>query len=88
MQQVAIVSFLITLFFCIFKFVETKYLEKEDVPLKKLVRDAIVVLICSILATTIFFNLEGHINDFFNIITDTKVLNANTTQIFTDTPGF
>jgi hypothetical protein len=88
MEKIVLISFLVTLFFCVFKFVEMKYLDKEDKPLKSVVRDAIVVFICSLLATFAFFNLEGYINDFFNVVTDTKVLNAGNTQVFTDAPGF
>jgi hypothetical protein len=65
-----------------------KYLDKESKPLKVVVRDAIVVFVCSLISTITFFNLEGYINDFFNIVTETKTLNANTTQIFTDVPAF
>jgi RsiW-degrading membrane proteinase PrsW (M82 family) len=88
MEKIVLISFLVTLLFCGFKFVEIKYLDKEDKPLKTVVRDAIVVFICSLVATFVFFNLEGHINDFFNVVTDTKVLNAGNTQVFTDAPGF
>lgn len=88
MEKIVIVSLLVTFFYCVFKFVEMKYLDKQDKPLKHIVRDAIVVLICSIFSTFIFFNLENYISDFFNAVTETKVLNSNNTQIFTDTPGF
>jgi len=88
MEQIVLLSFLITVLFCVFKVVEMKYLEKEDKPLKFLVRDAIVVFICSLLATFLFENMEHHLNDFFNVVTETTVLHANNTQVFTDTPGF
>ena len=88
MENIFIVSFLVTVFFTAFKLFESKYLEKDEKPLKVIVRDAIIVLVSSISATFIYFNCEGYISDFFNAVTETKVLNANATQIFTDAPGF
>jgi len=88
MENIFIVSFLVMVFFTGFKFFESKYLEKDEKPLKVLVRDAIIVFVCSVIACFIFFNCEGYINDFFNAVTETKVLNAQNTQIFTDAPGF
>ena len=88
MQKFVIISVLATLFFCIFKFMEMKYLDKKVKPLKNVVRDAIVVFISSFVSSIIFFNLEVYISDFFNIVTERKTLNVNATQIFTDEPGF
>ena len=88
MNNIFIVSFLVTVFFCVFKYVEKKYLDEDEMPLKFFVRDAVAVFICSLVSCFIFFNCEGYINDFFNAVTETKVLNANTTQVFTDAPGF
>ena len=65
-----------------------KYLDKEFKPLKFLVRDAVMVFVCSLAADLFVFNMDGSITDFFNVLTDTKTLNTATTQIFTDEPGF
>lgn len=88
MEKVFVISILVTVLFCIVKFIEMKYLDKETKPLKVVVRDAIIVFVSSIAATFSFFHLEHSINDFLNIITETKTLNTNATQIFTDEPGF
>jgi RsiW-degrading membrane proteinase PrsW (M82 family) len=88
MENIFIIAFLVTLFFTAFKFFESKYLEKEEKPLKVIVRDAIIVFVCSVASGVIYFNCEEYIRDFFNAVTETKVLNANNTQIFTDAPGF
>ena len=60
MENIFIVSFLVTVFFTGFKFFESKYLEKDEKPLKVLVRDAIIVFVCSVIACFIFFNCEGY----------------------------
>jgi hypothetical protein len=88
MENIFIIAVLVTVFFSAFKFFESKYLEKEEKPLKVLVRDAIIVFVCAVTSSFIFFNCEEYIHDFFNVVTETKVLNANNTQIFTGAPEF
>jgi hypothetical protein len=88
MEKIFIISTIITFLFCLVKFIEMKYLDKEFKPLKFLVRDAVMVFVCSLAAALFVFNMDGSITDFFNVLTDTKTLNTATTQIFTDEPGF
>lgn len=88
MEKIFIISTIITFLFCLVKFIEMKYLDKELKPLKFLVRDAVIVFVCSLAAALFVFNMDGSITDFFNVLTDTKTLNTATTQIFTDEPGF
>lgn len=88
MEQVFVVSVLITVLFCITKFVEIRYLSDDRKPLKDTVRDSIVVMVCSLTGTYIYFQFSGVISDFFNIVTETKILNPATTQVFTDVPTF
>jgi multisubunit Na+/H+ antiporter MnhB subunit len=88
MEKIFIISTIITFLFCLVKFIEMKYLDKELKPLKFLVRDAVIVFVCSLAAAVFVFNMDGSITDFFNVLTDTKTLNTATTQIFTDEPGF
>ena len=88
MEKVFVISILITFLFCLTKFVEMKYLEKEWKPLKLLVRDAFLVFVCSIISLFVYFQLDGSIHDFFNVVTENKVLNPSATQVFTDEPGF
>jgi hypothetical protein len=88
MEKILIISFLITFIFCVIKFLEAKYLDKEWKPLKFFVRDAIVVLISTALGSFIFFRNDKTISELFNVVTETKTLNTANTQIFTDTPGF
>ena len=88
MDKVFIIAIFTTLLFSIIKFIEMRYLDKEKKPLKIIVRDTIIVFLSSVVATLSFFYLENYISDFFNIVTETKTLNTNATQIFTDAPGF
>ena len=91
MEAMLIVSLLVTVLFFVAKFLETRYLEKDPEnqrPLKDTVRDSIIVLCSSLVACFIYFNLNSRLNEFFNVITETKVLNPDSTMVFTDAPGF
>jgi hypothetical protein len=89
-MQAVLFSSLTTLLFVVFKFVENKYLarEEEQKPLKEWVRDAIVVFLCSLVVGYLLITFGDNINDFYNVLTDTKTMNPAATQIFTDEPGF
>lgn len=65
-----------------------KYLEKEMKPLKYIVRDAVMVFASAFGASFAAFYMRGSVTDFFNIVTENKVLNTDVTQVFTDAPGF
>jgi hypothetical protein len=88
MQKVFLVSIIVTALFCFLKFAEMKYIDKELKPLKFIVRDAFIVLICSVIGCSIIFNYDSSISEFFNIVTDTTTITPANTQIFTDEPGF
>ena len=88
MEQVFVVDVLITVLFCLTKFIEVRYLNEDPKPLKETVRDGLVVMVCSIIGTFIYFQCSGTISDFFNVVTETKVLNSANTQVFTDSPAF
>lgn len=88
MEREFILSILVSVIFSILKFIEMKYIDKEAKPMKLFVRDSIVVFICTLLASHLFFSFDIYITDFFNVVTDTKVINPANTQVFTDVPGF
>jgi hypothetical protein len=88
MEKLFLIALLITFLFCSVKILEMKYLEKKWKPLKFVIRDALIVFSCSIVSMITFFSMSGSLTDFFNVITENKILNQTTTQIFTDEPGF
>lgn len=77
-----------TIVFCLLKLVQMKYLDKEFKPLKVMFRDATIVFMSAIVAAYGFFFMRGSISDFFNVVTENKMLHTDATQIFTDAPGF
>jgi hypothetical protein len=88
MEKVFFISILITIFFIAIKFIEMKFIDKELKPLKLLVRDSLIVMICAFLSTFIYFNMDYSVSELLNVVTETKTINPSTTQIFTDDPGF
>ena len=65
-----------------------KYVSKEWKPLKLVIRDAVIVFMSSISSLLVFNVSNGSMTDFFNIVTDNKVLNPAATEVFTGDPGF
>jgi hypothetical protein len=90
LDKVVVISGLITLFFCICKFVEMKFIEKEMKPVKFIIRDAAYVFASSFIGVFGFLNMNTSINDFMSVMTDSKNIDvtSGTTQIFTGEPGF
>lgn len=88
MEKIFMLAMLITFLFCSLKMIEMKYVTKEWKPLKTVIRDAVVVFVASVASTFVFNVSNGTLSDFFNIVTDNKVLNPAATEIFTGDPGF
>ena len=88
MEKMFILALLITFLFCSMKIIEMKYVSKEWKQLKFVIRDAAIVFISSISALFVFNVSNGTMTDFFNIVTDNKVLNPAATEVFTGDPEF
>jgi hypothetical protein len=65
-----------------------KFVDKEWKPLKGIIRDAFFVFISSAVGGFLSFQLDSSVTDLLNLVTENKSFNMNTTQIFTDEPGF
>lgn len=88
MEEVFVIATIITLTFCLSKFIEVKYFSEETKALKDIVRDCLLVLICALAGAYVYFYFQTSIRDFFNVVTETKVLNNANTEVFTDNPTF
>lgn len=89
MLKVVVLSFLITILYSIIKFLEVKYFDATQKPLKFVIRDALIVLVSSLICLFIFFQFEKEIMDFFNIVTEDKnILINKKVDVFVDNPGF
>lgn len=94
-----IIPVIATAIYCVSKFAEMKFIDKEFKPVKTLFRDALIVFISSLTATYIFFHFKDSIQEFMNVITNTKVSSiggalggisaaSSPAEIFTDNPNF
>ena len=88
MEKVFIITFLVVFFYALIRFIESKYFIKEKVPLKYTIRDGVFVALSTFCGGFILFNMEYTISDFISMMTGNKSIHSNTTQIFTDEPGF
>lgn len=90
MEAVFLFAILTTILFSFAKFIEMKYLDKanEIRPLKFFIRDAIVVFACSLISGYGYFYMNKSVSDFIEVLTETKTIKPENTQIFTDDPAF
>ena len=88
MEKLLVFALVITTVFSVFKILEMKYLEKDMKPLKFVIRDAVIVFVSSFATLTVNSMFGGNIQDFMNVLTDTKAMDAASTQVFTGEPGF
>lgn len=89
MENMLIVAFFTTALYCLFKFIEYRFIDKKEMkPLKYFVRDTVIVFASSFIAGFVFFNSNTQIREFVNTITDSKVIPDGQAVVFTDAPGF
>lgn len=99
-QNILIIPVIATALFCLSKFAEMKFIDKDVKPVKVIFRDALIVFISSLTATFILFHFSNNIQDFLNVITDSKATASSilgggggggvssAAEIFTDNPTF
>jgi TctA family transporter len=80
MDNIFVIAGIIAVIFLIIKFIEMRFIEKENKPLKLLIRDALVVYISVIVG---YFILEQ-----VKPVIQSAGEGASVTPVFTDNPGF
>jgi len=88
MEKALVLAIIISVIYALLKFLEIKYLEKSKKPLRDIVRDVIFVFISSFVSSYTFIYYQNKIDDFFSAITNTNILKAENTQVFTGMPDF
>jgi RsiW-degrading membrane proteinase PrsW (M82 family) len=85
MEKPIIITIAISVLFFFAKLIEMKFIEKENKPMKFIIRDTLLVLFCAFVPIMIFFQASGPVAEMLG----TSDFTASTpTQIFTDVPGF
>lgn len=88
MEKVFLFAVVLTILFGILKVAINKWIENEMKPLKEIVRDLAIVFVCAFGSGYVFLKHGSRLDDFFSVITNTNLLNPDTTQIFTGSPDF
>ena len=90
MEKVIVFALVVTLVYSVFKFAEMKLFVKprEIKPLKYIVRDVVLVFMSASIGAFLYMNMGEQVGEFFNVITETKVLSSGPAPVFTDAPGF
>jgi len=88
MEKVLFIAVIITLLFCIMKFIEMRYIEKRIPPLKFFVRDVIMIFISSFVGAYVLTHMSHTMSDFYQVITGLTVVpdSNRAVEIFTDLP--
>lgn len=77
MESIFVIAAVISILFLIAKFIEMRFIEKENKPIKYLIRDSLLVYISAVLSYFILQQLNPIINT-----------TSEHTPVFTDNPGF
>jgi hypothetical protein len=85
MEKPIIITIAIAVLFFFAKLAEMKFIEKENKPMKYLIRDTLLVLICAFIPIILFFQASGPVAEMLGTSDFTA---SAPTQIFTDVPGF
>ncbi len=80
MDNIFVIAGVIAVIFLILKFIEMRFIEKENKPLKLLIRDSLVVYISVVIGYFILEQLKPVIQNGGE--------GAGVTPVFTDNPGF
>lgn len=88
MEQVVIISVLISILYLGVKIVEMKYVDKKMKPMRDIVRDTVIVFAVSAVSTFFYFKMNVNISNLIDVVTDSKTLVPSATQVFTGEPGF
>lgn len=83
MDNIFIIATIISIFFVITKFIEMRFIERENKPLKLLVRDALLVYFSVILGYFVINQVSPLMDS-----TGKGVAGSYVTPIFTDNPEF
>ena len=86
MEKILLLSSAIGILFFIAKLSENHFVEKVQKPMKLLVRDSIIAMICSFIPLLLYFQFNNAINEMFHFEPDAS--STTPAQIFTGDPGF
>ena len=79
----------VTVLFLLAKFIEMKLIDRQQKPLKHMVRDGLIVFLVTILVVFFYSNYSYIFSNFFSVVTDNTTLPVvGTPEVFTNVPEF
>jgi hypothetical protein len=89
MENVLLLTIVISVLFIVAKITEMRFIDKELKPLKMVIRDAFIVAGCAFAPIWGYFQFKDKMSDWFGIVqVEGGEIFAKTPVIFTDNPGF
>ena len=88
MEQELILAALVTLMYCVVRFLDMKYVDKEVKPLKEVARDAVMVFIAATVGGYVFNTFKGPLGHMFSVVTNNPIGDLASTTVYTNDPGF
>ena len=88
MEKALALTAIVCVLFGVLKYLEMRFIEKRNKPLKEIVRDLVMVFGATFSTAIVFMYYQDQIDDFLSVITNTNMLKAETTQVFTGVPDF
>lgn len=93
-----LISLLVVIIYNILNYLETQYIQKEQKPIKIVIKDSIIIILASLMSLWLFTKYESYFLDFFTIIMNnsgvaggkgTMGISVNKDiPVFTDSPDF
>jgi hypothetical protein len=94
MEKVFVLLILVLVVYLVMRYIEYRFIDSEEerIPLRTIIRDAMMVSAAVVTGGTGFFYFDRYLVGFFNTVMNTdsinKVVDRENIQIFTDDPGF
>jgi hypothetical protein len=83
-----IIPISISILFFLAKIIEMKFINREQRPLKDIVKDTFIIFLVSLAVVFLYFNYSHYITSMFHVVTENKLPMIGTPEIFTDKPEF
>ena len=83
MSSIFVIAGVIAIVFCILKFIEMRFIEKETKPVKLLLKDTVIVYLCSVIGYYVLEQIGSWVKEGGGVAGE-----KNMAEVFTGEPGF
>jgi hypothetical protein len=83
MSSIFVIAGVIAIVFCILKFIEMRFIEKETKPVKLLLKDTVIVYLCSVIGYYVLEQIGSLVKEGGGVVGE-----KNMAEVFTGEPEF